>query len=796
MSNKNSGNVVQLQEHAAFTRRFSPASATRLLHDCRDTALERTAHTVARAMDNIDDALFALADKANNNELQSRFFDAMREIRLKRHEIEASFKKNLSEAADQLIARGSTEPPRNMTFNISEIGLSLVEHDDLEETLAINTLVDKLTALCHSELFTLDKRIGFLLDINELSSADNPIGPKTLCTAFKSACGTIESGVDIKIIVFKVFDRYICETIQLLYHDTNDYLATNGVLPKIATEIKNGQQSQTRNGFLFDANLRNIPNGAETDFLSAFTQLMAANRPQMNEALFSGQLAAITPALLHDLTLLQRGQWESLGTQTIAVDPAMLAGGTTNVVRMIKENPVSSAMGNGDDIIIEVVALLFDYIFENKGIPDKAKALIGRLQIPVLKVAILDKSFFSKRHHPARQLLNALAHATVGLQDQQSEQSALYKELEACIEKVQVEFDTDIAVFETVLNELEAFLDKHQDHLDGNIEDAKKMMQGRERLKIAESLVEDEIERKLEGKPFPEFIKTFAMDKWKNLLIVTYLKEGHESDAWKSRLEMLDLIIWSALPKSTLKDKKKLVDMLPTLISGIETGMKLLSMEEAEQSEFLEKLASCHARAVNPESHVAEKPVFKPAGLEVSYLPNQGEVQVAPIAAANKSTAATRQIGALMVEDITILGENNALDNGNPQQGQPARLLVNINPFGDMPASSPAAADLNQTYALGEDEYTEIVNNLVPGIWFEFHQEDGSKSMERLAWISTVLGSYLFTNHDGIKTRELSSKELEESLRGGQALLADDMSFLVDRSFNTLLGDLHKKVTS
>ena len=40
----------------------------------------------------------------------------------------------------------------------------------------------------------------------------------------------------------------------------------------------------------------------------------------------------------------------------------------------------------------------------------EVEALLGRLQIPTLKVALLDKSFFSSKSHPARRLLDDVAH--------------------------------------------------------------------------------------------------------------------------------------------------------------------------------------------------------------------------------------------------------------------------------------------------------------------------------------------------------------------------------------------------
>jgi hypothetical protein len=782
MANLHPGNVVKIHEHAAFTRRFSPAGAARLLHDCNERALERITVAVARALDNVDDALFALADKAGTDVLQGHYFDAMREVRLKRREIEDGFKREFTAAAGALIARRGEAPAGDQAPALAEAGLSLVEHDDLEEALAISALTDKLEALCHGELFALRERTRFLLDRDAFDNAALPVGPKTVCTAFKSACTAIESGVDIKIIVFKLFDRYVCETLQTIYHEINDYLAGNGVLPKVAARIRNGEQTRMLTG-LQQMNGDDL-SGGEPDFLAAFAQLLAgAGNGGGNGTLSGGLMPGIpmrgvpvtaAPTLLQDLTLLQQGRWEALEAQGIAVDPALFAAGTTNVVRILKDNGTGD---QGEGMVMEVVALLFDYIFDNAGIPDRAKALIGRLQIPTLKVAMLDKTFFSKRHHPARRLLNTLAHATVGLHDERAEESALYRTLEECIQKVQMEFDTDIAVFETVLKELEAYLAQQEDRLSENVAEARKLMQGRERLKIAESLAEAEIEQRLADKPYPQFIRSFALEKWKNLLLVAYMKEGRESEDWKTRLETLDLLIWSTLPKASLKDKRQLVEMLPTLISAVEQGMKLLALDEREQSEFLEKLANCHARAVN---EAGSEPLARPAGLNAGCLPNENEAAAADDAAPAAPAAGARQLGDMLVEDLPLLDGSAPL----PEDGTDGdeRLLVDIDPFAT-----------NDTGTVGQDEYAELVSSLTPGVWLEFYH-DGGKRVERLSWVSAVLGSYLFTDHDGMKTRELSANELKDALRDGRAAVADDMSLLVDRSLSALLDDMQKKI--
>jgi hypothetical protein len=836
MADKISGNIVQIQDYAGLTKKSGPSNSSRLLQDCRNTVLERTADALARAMDNVDDSLFALADKASNNTLQSHYFDAMREIRLKRKEIEAAFREHFKEKSDEIIENKPTFQAKSNTPSMADIGLSLIEDDDLEESLAITTLVDKISTLCHNEIYGLDKRVGLLLGKKELETEANPIGPKTICIACKMACGKIDSGVDIKLIVFKLIDRYLCESIQQVYRDINNHLAMSGILPKIPTQI--GRDNPAEGVFINGVAAGHGGNGGETDFLSAFSQILSSGNVAPSGGVYSGpsfqgmpSLAAYsptpgipgvynpamqggvagmmpgsvhgTPTTLQSLTFMQKGQWEALGMDTSAIDTAALADGTANILWSIKNSPLPQQGESGDEMIIEIVALLFDYIFENPKVPDKAKALIGRLQIPVLKAAMLDNTFFSMRNHPARRLLNTLAQSTIGLLNAGDEASPLYKGISDCVQKILDEFDTDIGVFETAIAELESHIEKHQSHFDENIEEAKKLIQGRERLLIAESLSGEEVERRLEGKPFPQFIRTFAMESWKNLLIVTYMKEGQESESWRSKLEMLDLLIWSTLPKPTLKDRKKLVDMLPTLLSGIEEGMRLMSMDTSEQDKFMEKLSGCHARLVNSEAQpmdVADKEPGTTMNNNTNTHIEPPKPKEPPVSTAEQKPHKPHNIGSIVVEEVRVLGQDPAPSLDDARQEQTERLDINLNLFG-----ADIAVDLEQTPAeitteagqepvVVEDECSELVRNMIPGIWFEFHQEDGTKSMEKLAWISSVLGSYLFTNHEGLKTREVSTQELEDCLRAGRAILADDLSFLVDSSFNDLLDDMQKKV--
>src|SRR5262249_52639062 len=128
--------------------------------------------------------------------------------------------------------------------------------------------------------------------------------------------------------------------------------------------------------------------------------------------------------------------------------------GTTNVLRELKATSVGSGMGQMDVATLDIMAMLFDQIFDDAKIPTGEKWLVGRLQIPMLKVAILDKTFFSTPSHPARQLLDTLGEIAVGLPADFDNSSPLYKRLETIVDKLIDGFEESMDIFDTLRQEL------------------------------------------------------------------------------------------------------------------------------------------------------------------------------------------------------------------------------------------------------------------------------------------------------------------------------------------------------
>src|SRR5207302_253270 len=91
-----------------------------------------------------------------------------------------------------------------------------------------------------------------------------------------------------------------------------------------------------------------------------------------------------------------------------------------------------------------------------------SRAIFGRLQVPVLKAAMLDRTFFSDRAHPARRLLERLASGGVGSTSSKGYRIAFEGISARVVDTICRDYGVDIAVFDHADREIAAFLDTEQ----------------------------------------------------------------------------------------------------------------------------------------------------------------------------------------------------------------------------------------------------------------------------------------------------------------------------------------------
>lgn len=741
-------NIIHIDQFKARTE-LDRDEALGLLNQCRSMAADRLKRALTAMMAKVDDKLYELSEK--DKDAQSAYFQAMRDLRLKRSDIELGFQREFAKGFDAALKELGVEV-RNPQGDAG-LELSLMDEQDLEEDIAIQDMISKLEMVAGVELDALNQRMAVLAAIESVENEKNPLGPAVICGAFQQACKPLDVDLSVKLVMFKLFDRYVVSAAaETIYAEINRLLVDNQVLPVLPGRGRNGE------------------GGADSETDDLFSQL--EKLIVGDQALSQG--AAFAPPQQHFMSALQALQQGKVDTSSAfsgVLDPQALASGMVNVLHQIRTSQASQGLSQPDSMTIDVIAMLFDYILEDKAIPDAMKALIGRLQIPMLKVALRDKRFISKRKHPARRLLNLLAEAAIGWDETLGKEDAVYLKVDGVVQYILDDYDEDAAMFEPLVEDFEQFLRAEQEVARQRADAAARMAESRERLQTAKGRVQTEIDQRLYQGGVPEAVQRFVNTHWRSLLLVTYVKEGEGSYSWKRALVTMDNLIWSVTPK-TSQERSRLVKILPNLLQVLREGMQLISMRTEERDHFLAQLAGCHARVVNAGSSTASS--LQEQGAVYDYLkhpnasapiPPQPEPEI-EADAVNATSATLQQLveeGVIEAEEVELAGEPDQFDE--------------LDDSIDM-------TDL-------KTEYLDSVAKLKQGTWLELPDSQGNAIRAKLTWVSPVTGKYLFTDRKGLKACEKTLHALAADFQCGNASVIEEGS-LMDRAAGRMLDGLQQ----
>jgi hypothetical protein len=719
-----------------------------MLAGCRELALTQMARALSGMLDRVEDDLFELAEKALDRESQNMYLDARAQARDKRTLIESAFGRHFVELFNR---KCGDQTPVAAAARVGE--LSLVNEEDLEETLAMREMSSKLKASCEGELMALSQRMGFLLERPELEDDANPMSPAAICAALKNACNQIEAGQKVRMTLLRQLEGYAEGEVQRIYHDLNSHLVERRILPDVRPGVpramiaaapkrapkKAGSQQGTAPA---------QPGGpvADGDILAALAQLLGPTGPaQGSGSAQQGGLPAgmaswpTAPGSASAMPTVPSSFVSELTRMHREPMSAMEDGALMNVVRRIKAAPQSSTLGTVDAMTIDIIAMLFDNIFEDSHIPSSAKALLGRLQIPTLKVALLDKSFFSSKAHPARRLMDLLAQSAIGVDEGSSRESPALAMIESVVNRVLAEFETDLALFEEMAQRVAAFIEEQKSAEGAIVERSARLIEERERDEIAREVAELEIGRRLESRAgVPLAVREMLNETWVRALVRVHRSEGEGSSAWQAMLLGMEDLLWSVEPKVTPDDRKRLITMLPGMLRTLHEGLVRGELDAKGRGAFLGVLVDCHAMAVKAGMRGLAV-VAEPAPVVVSQVPS---IERAMIPA-----------GGVQVEEIRL--------------------------------RAPRGAAVRNVFTR-----TGVWTNLQRGTWVEFAREGGGAARARLTWISPNKGVYLFTNPSSPNAAvSISPEALAQQLRLGEAKIIDDAS-LVDRAVDTILTNL------
>ncbi len=102
----------------------------------------------------------------------------------------------------------------------------------MERNVAVEAMVGKVLNRDGFALDQLTARLSTLLS-KTLVEQHNPLGPTLLCEYFLQAGRNLGMEIKVKLIILKLFERYVLSNADQLYAEANQLLIATGVLPDL-----------------------------------------------------------------------------------------------------------------------------------------------------------------------------------------------------------------------------------------------------------------------------------------------------------------------------------------------------------------------------------------------------------------------------------------------------------------------------------------------------------------------------------------------------------------------------------
>jgi len=185
-----------------------------ILCECRELMTDLLRQSLPNMLDEVDDVLLDIAVRTTNSQERTKYFNATHEVRLMRHNIEQNCIENYVELFSENLRSDNNETKE-------------VEGAKDMSIVAMENATNKVRTNCHHALLNLDKQMSNVLKNYDMQAKKNPLSPETVCKAFYNACEQIDSGIEIRLIIFKYFEKSILPLLNDVYLEINHVLETN-----------------------------------------------------------------------------------------------------------------------------------------------------------------------------------------------------------------------------------------------------------------------------------------------------------------------------------------------------------------------------------------------------------------------------------------------------------------------------------------------------------------------------------------------------------------------------------------
>ena len=616
--------------------------------------------------------------------------------------------------------------------------LSLIDDEVVHHQIEVGRLAERMREANEECIGRLNVIVAHMHGQKEARERENPFRPYLLARAMYEAVKETATDESKAKMLFEHLANALVQHLPGYYAAIREVFESSGVRGKFYTQRSKAAHHQRYFGAPLDqgnVGSRLMPALQRMmDTLQASPEIKGSGSDSSNEnatvqefirRMFSpakqfvrgaeGGASAASGGPL----VAQLDQYQKMASRGQPVAPGLTA--TQNQLSAVRGKLDLEKASPMERMTIDVVAMLFEFILGDDQIPPELRQHIGRLQIPVLKAALLDPGLMHNEMHPARQLLNRMSSAVVATDPAGPAGQKLAGEIRRIVQKILDEFDADSSIFSTCVQQFESFL---VDHLR---RDDNRIAAGIEAVEIAEkfSVLLTNTTTLLCDILLPlnvdKRISDFIILVWPHVLVHAVWTDVEKQIApelpnslYQQCRNVLPELLWSIQEKADPAERSALMRLLPDLVKRLRGGLRLIQLPEDESRQVLDLLVEMHTQVMR----AAPKPGGGARSLD--ELKQEFSRLVISWDRASWSMDEPPQPRSSVIEEVFA------------RKGVSAELNLGRH---TVTSSSADREFLEQTYLLG----TRVA----------LRGAEGKKSTAQLAWVSTHRSLYLFKEDGG-----------------------------------------------
>jgi hypothetical protein len=596
-----------------------PGAAAELLRELRNASVKFCQNEVAPLVERIKEGLLRQSERAEDPATKTSLLQVYRALQGRESALAAALLQSLPAELDRALS--SDAPPALIEeFAQTRSQLAIVEEEDVQREIQVFHLIRELEGLCSDTASALTLRICHLRNLEIVEVRFNPFRPETFAIGLISGWETFEGSRALTHRLLEGFQAVEFLPLNALYAGLNKILIARGVMPKERYIVRKKSPPAGSAGLwvkseVIGANtLEDDESGGAQNFNSArFLQQLAILSQQLASASPApgapaaaslGSAAQPSPALLAAMdALLAQVQAQTLPPPGTEASPAsaLLGAQQIRALRDVSQSSGAAEEGGSPDIdrsAIEMVARIFDYIIDDAGIPLQLKVLIADLQLPVLKAALTDPSFFLEDRHPARRVVDLLAQFGTFWEFLPADEVA--ETVRKDVTRLREASRRGQDHFAEVAQSLESFLAQLEARYEARLQNSLANVTAQEQRAEAMPEVDRALDQWFGSGPIEDPLAHFLRGPWRNVLCDYVISRPEEPEACAAAFADTSLLIWSILPKTNATEREHLLRQLPGLLASLNRGLDRIGADPASREPFLKFLMERHAQAIRP----------------------------------------------------------------------------------------------------------------------------------------------------------------------------------------------------